>query len=269
MAGNRPNRQANSQGSEVVKLCKSKQLKAMPNSEFSPSRSLPIWSRIVLGLIAAYLLAAYVIMPWLDKTEVRHDPALYENPRLTHTGTGLAGDPLNIELVGTEEDVIRAMAAAGWFPADPLTFRSSVRIVADTVFKKPDDDATVSSLFLYGRKEDLAFELPAGDSPKERHHVRFWRSENLVEGRPVWMGSAAYDMGVELSRTTGEVTHHIFPAVDLERDLLLADLTKGTPNLTTKWIDGYHTELQGKNGGGDLWKTDGRLAVAELPGRKP
>ncbi len=241
----------------------------MTNSESPPSRSLPIWCRIVIGLVGAYILAAYVIMPWLDKAEVRREPARYENPRLTHTGTGLPGDPLNIQLVGNEEDVIRAMVAAGWFPADPLTFRSSVRIVVDTVFRKPDDDATVSSLFLYGRKEDLAFEKPAGDSPKERHHVRFWRSDHLVDGRPAWLGSAAYDKGVELSRTTGEVTHHISPEVDLERHLLLADLTKGTSDITSTWIDGYHSELQGKNGGGDPWRTDGRLAVAVLPATKP
>ena len=66
------------------------------------------------------------------------------------------------------------MTAAGWDPADPLTFRSSVRIVVDTVLRKPDDEAPVSNLYLFGRKEDLAFEKPVGGSPKERHHVRFW-----------------------------------------------------------------------------------------------
>jgi hypothetical protein len=41
------------------------------------------------------------------------------------------------------------------------------------VFKRPDDEAPVSTLYLFGRKEDLAFEKPVGGSPKERHHVRF------------------------------------------------------------------------------------------------
>jgi hypothetical protein len=30
------------------------------------------------------------------------------------------------------------------------------------------------------------------------------------------------------------------------------------------WVDGFHKELSGKNGGGDPWHTDGRLEVAVL-----
>ena len=133
---------------------------------------------------------------------------------MTNTASDIPGDPLNIALVGTEEELIRTMTAAGWDPADPLTFRTSVRIVVDTMLRKPDDQAPVSNLYLFGRKEDLAFEKPVGGSPKERHHVRFWHMERIYEGRPAWIGSAAYDIGVELSRATGQVTHHISP--DLE-----------------------------------------------------
>ena len=63
--------------------------------------------------------------------------------------------------------------------ADPITLASSLRIVVDSIVRKPDDDAPVSSLFLFGRKQDLAFELPVGDSPRQRHHVRFWRWDKL------------------------------------------------------------------------------------------
>jgi LssY C-terminus len=58
----------------------------------------------------------------------------------------------------------------------------------------------------------------------------FWKSKignlKLDEGRVAWIGAAAYDIGVEFSRTTGEITHHISPNVDTQRDLLIADLTK-------------------------------------------
>ena len=224
----------------------------------------PRWARIALGVLGTYLLIAYVILPQWDRRKSRLGHDLADQPDLTHTGTGLPGDPVNIALVGNEEDVIRSMAAAGWHPADPLTFSSSVRIAVDTVFKKPDDDAPVSNLFLFGRKEDLAFEKPVGDSPRERHHVRYWRTEKIVDGRPVWIGSAAFDIGVELSRTTGQVTHHISPDVDKERDLVLSDLTKSDRVQSTRWEDGFHKELQGRNGGGDPWHTDGRLLVVTL-----
>ena len=65
-------------------------------------------------------------------------------------------------------------------------------------------------------------------------------------------------------RTTGQVTHHISPDVDAERDLIVADLTKANRVQSMHWNDGFQKELQGKNGGGDPWRTDGRLAVVTL-----
>ncbi len=212
---------------------------------------------------------AYVLLPQFDKAKSHRHPDLHDGERLTHTGSGLPGDPLNIAVVGREDDVIGAFLAAGWRPADALSVRSSVRIAVDTVFDKPDPNAPVSNLYLYGRKEDLAFEKPVGHSPKERHHVRFWRSTEMDDGQPMWMGAATHDIGVELSHTTGQVTHRISPDVDAERTLLLDDLAKAKHLLSVRWIDGFHRELQGRNGGGDPWHTDGRLAIATLSSNPP
>jgi hypothetical protein len=30
------------------------------------------------------------------------------------------------------------------------------------------------------------------------------------------------------------------------------------------WVDGFHEKVRGKNGGGDPWFTDGRLAVGVI-----
>ena len=236
----------------------------MSSSDEHHPRRFPRWARIALGVAAAYLLVAYVILPQLGKRHALRHPDLLDGARLTHTASGLPGDPLNLALVGGEEDVIRALLAGGWRPADALSFRSSVRIAVDTVLAEPDPNAPVSNLYLFGRKEDLAFEKPVGHSPKERHHVRFWRSEKMNGAHPVWMGAATHDVGVELSRTTGEVTHRISPDIDAERDMLLDDLTKAHRVLDTRWITGFHKELQGRNGSGDPWHTDGRLPVATL-----
>lgn len=214
--------------------------------------------------IMIYLLVAYLVMPRLDHWKARRHPDLAAGEHLTHTGSGIPGDPLNIAVVGSEEEVVHALHAAGWAPANPLTFASSVRIAVNTVFKKPDPNAPVSNLYLYGRKEDLAFEKSVGHSPRERHHVRFWRSDQTDDDRSVWMGAATHDIGVELSRTTAQITHRIAANVDAERDLLLAELTQANPLLTTRWIEGFHKVMQGRNGGGDPWHTDGRLPIATL-----
>ena len=80
----------------------------------------------------------------------------------------------------------------------------------------------------------------------------------------MWFGAATYDERVGLSHTTGEVTHHIGPDVDAERDRIIEELTKAGEVQEVYWVDHFHRELKGKNGGGDPWHTDGRLAVAVL-----
>jgi hypothetical protein len=65
------------------------------------------------------------------------------------------------------------------------------------------------------------------------------------------------------------VTHHIAPDVDTERDLLLADLMSAKRVLSIRWIDGYQNELQGRNGGGDPWHSDGRLPILTLTPTDP
>jgi hypothetical protein len=232
-------------------------------------RKTSLWGKLILGVLAIYLTVVYLVMPQLDRVKVHRHPDLVAGEHITRTGTGLPGDPLDIALVGSEADLIHALVAAGWRPANPLSFDSSVRIAVDTVFDKPDPNAPVSSLYLFGRKEDLAFEKPVGHSPKERHHVRFWKSAVMQGDRPMWLGSATHDIGVELSRTTGQVTHHIAADVDAERDMLLAELTAAKHVMETTWIDGYQKVLQGKNGGGDPWHTDGRLPVVTLTVTSP
>jgi hypothetical protein len=138
----------------------------------------------------------------------------------------------------------------------------------DSIFRRPDDDAPVSTLELFGRKEDLAFEQPVGDSPRRRHHVRYWHWDRLHDGREVWFGAVTFDERVGLSDTTGQITHHIGPDVDAERDKILSDLKRASQTTETYWVVGFHMKLQGKNGGGDPWHTDGRLGVAELATHK-
>jgi hypothetical protein len=216
-------------------------------------------------LLALYLTLAYVIAPTFWKRYESRHPALAGMPRVTHTSNNIPGDPLNIALIGTEEDLKKYMLAAKWYPADPLTLRSCLGIAGATVLRRSYDDAPVSNLFLWGHKQDLAFEQPAGNDPRKRHHVRFWRSENVDEqGRPLWAGAATFDERVGFSHTTGQITHHIAAEVDVERDHLLRDLEQAAALIETLSIEGFHQIREGKNGGGDHWHTDGNLPVCFL-----
>ena len=123
----------------------------------------------------------------------------------------------------------------------------------------------MSSLFFFGRKQDLAFEQPIGNDPRRRHHVRFWRCDKLDEaGRPLWIGAATLDICVGLSHTTGQITHHISTEIDPERDKIIGDIKAAGDLSDFYWVDDFQEPPHGKNGGGDPWHTDGRLAVGVL-----
>jgi hypothetical protein len=221
--------------------------------------------RILLLSLVAWFVAAYFVLPMAWRLVTRHHPALADTPCIAVTRNGIPGDPLNIALVGAEDEIVAAMLEAEWYPADPITVKSSLRIAASTIRRRSYETAPVSDLFVWGRKQDLAFQQPIGKDPRRRHHVRFWRSEKLDEnGLPLWAGAATRDTSVGLSHTTGQITHHIDANVDAERDKLLDDLTRHDLLVDIDWIDGFHTKLKGRNGGGDRWYTDGRLPIATV-----
>ena len=227
-----------------------------------------LWKRLAavgVMLILEYLVMAYCVLPILWMRYTRHHPAFTDIPGITHTADDIPGDPLNVALIGTAPDLKKIMLAAQWYPADPLTLRSRLEIADAAVFEHPYDDAPVSDLFLWGRKEDLAFEQPVGDDPRQRHHVRFWRSAKRdPDGRPVWVGASTFDERVGLSYTTGQITHHTAPDIDAERDKLFSDLEHTGELSEAFFVDGFHHIRHGRNGGGDLWFTDGRLEVGVI-----
>lgn len=220
--------------------------------------------RIILWSLAIWAVVAYLVAPRAWEFYLARTASMPDVQRITHTSDGHPGDPINIALEGSEQDLARALLAAGWYPADPVTFKSSVLIAVDTALRRPDDTAPVSPLYLFGRIQDLAFEQPVAGGPRHRHHVRFWRWDQTRDGLPVWFGSVTYDERAGLSYTTGQVTHHISPDVDAERDRLAAEIVRTGWARGIEWIDDFHRQREGRNGGGDLWRTDGRLAVVRL-----
>jgi hypothetical protein len=219
---------------------------------------------LVLLSAVAWATVAYLVVPKLSKIYFRKHLSGADPLCVTRTADNHPGDPINIALVGSDVDVIRVMTAAGWFPADPITFGSSMRIVADSLLRRPDDRAPVSNLFLFDRRQDLAFEQPVAGGPRHRHHVRFWRSDKPYRERPTWLGAATYDERVGFSHATGQVTHHISSDVDTERDYIANELKQTGMVEAIEWQNGFHAQLEGRNGGGDPWRTDGRLAIVVM-----
>lgn len=221
-------------------------------------------SAILLVVMAAYIVLAYIVLPALWTHHERQE-GLAGLEMVTRTAQGIPGDPINVGLIGDKGDILCAMHAAGWYPADPITLKSSIEIVGSVLLDRPYRDAPVSNLYYLGRREDLAFEKPIGASADRRNHVRYWKAlDQGQEKRPVWLGAATMDRGVGVSHYTGAITHHIDADVDLERAKLAGDLeTAGM--VTAKYqVTGIGPTLAGRNGGGDLYYTDGEVWILRL-----
>ena len=184
--------------------------------------------------------------------------------RVSFTEEGIPGDPLNVALAGSRADVVRAMRAAGWSLADPITFRSGLRDAHSVLFGRPYETAPMSTHYLGERPQDLAFEKTVGGSPRRRHHVRFWRTVSASDAAALWIGAATYDLSVGVSHRTGEVMHHIDPDVDAERERLVADLERAGRLRSTEMVPHYRSAGFGQNGGGDAYRTDGNLVIGNL-----
>ena len=238
-----------------------------PADPHPPARHHTRLERVLLSLLAivlAYAALAYLVLPafW---THYEHQKGLASLPMVTRTAQGIPGDAINAGLIGNEKEVLCAMNAAKWFPADRVTFRSSIEIAGSVLLDRAYPDAPVSPLFYLDRHEDLAFEKPAGKSADRRHHVRFWKVlDKGEEQRPVWLGAVTFDKGVGVSHFTGAVTHHIDADIDAERDGLVADIEEAGVATAKYQVTGVGPTLNGRNGGGDPYYTDGEVWILRL-----
>lgn len=187
-----------------------------------------------------------------------------EFPLTSFNRYGQPGDPINFECVGTQGQIGAAFAAAAWYRADEIDLITSARISVDSVLGRAYSTAPVSNLYLFGRKEDLAFERP-GTSVRQRDHIRFWKTSRVhSDGRPVWVGSGTKDTKVELSRTNHLPTHGISPDLDAERALIISELAQTGYVVGEGFRPGFGKETHGFNGGDDAYYTDGQVATLTL-----
>jgi hypothetical protein len=205
------------------------------------------------------VLLTHVVAPLL-LTHYEHNPSLQSVPKRTRTRHGLEGDPVNVALVGTAEEIATAFAKAGWSRADSLSRASDFAIAKSVFLHRPDTTAPVSSLFLYGRRQDVAYEREVGRSASRRHHVRLWLAGGVSDhGRPVWIGDAAYDLRAGVSHRAPVPTHHIEADVDRERDTVFADLAAAGQLAERYDVTGLGPRIDARNAEGDRFDTDGEL----------
>ncbi len=222
------------------------------------------------GLLAAivfWVLLAYLVLPRLHRILTTIYVPDYFIGR-TRTSDGLLGDPVNLALRGTGDQIEQALRQASWTKADPVTLRSSWRIVTSTLRRRSYHEAPVSPLFLFGRQQDFAYQQEVDGNPAQRHHVRFWRCPDdwLLPGgsRVDWLAAGTFDTSVGLSLFTLQVTHRIDANTDIERDHIVTTLTESEPSIVVDVLRDFSTGYHARNGGGDSIRTDGNLPIIDV-----
>jgi hypothetical protein len=239
---------------------------------------------LAFAVLVTYVLTAYLLIPAAIRV-IRIFVRTNHLPLYCVTPDGFASDPLNIGLIGSREQLIEAMTAAGWYVADAHTLKNVARFVVSTLLKRPYPNAPMSNLYLFGRKQDIGFEIPLQGSG-HRHHVRFWATTykdeeffcvhsidwynrrqivgNSHNKELLWVGAASRDVGLSFIRHNHQISHMIAPDTDAERNLIADQLVK---NQTAKPFNtirlGQAYQVMNRVWRGYL-HTDGRMRILRL-----
>lgn len=175
------------------------------------------------------------------------------------------GDMVNILIVGTEEEMVKAFTTAEWVKVDKSVGSTVLAGLLDTFEKKDYLTMPMSTLYLFNRPQDYGF--AHGEPVKvmmSRNHLRVWKSAHQVNGRPLWCVAATHDIGFERDQRNNGVTHKIDPAIDGEREYVNQTLS-GTGLVSARGHvvpTNPLTEAKTATGGG--FHSDGRILVLVL-----
>lgn len=233
----------------------------------------------ILAVAVTYGIAAYIVLP----RAIRMGLKILQSKRVpsyTITGDGLPGDPVNVVLVGTLQQLRDAFASLGWSTADRLSLASSWGMVRAFVLNTPYPNAPFSTLYLFGRGQDIGFQRAIDNSPRKRHHIRFWalsrkraqatwgtsgfwlNTERPPEDESVlWIGAGTRDTGLSLTRLSFQITHATDSDTNAERDYIVDELRK---NRSIETVQVYKA---GENLGTERinhYVTDGEITLAVL-----
>jgi len=243
---------------------------------------------IFAALLVTYCLMAYLVIPNLMRLfHVFSRPD--HIPLYAATGDGWPSDPVTLAIVAKDrQTLIKAMRDAGWYTAEPLTFRNGLRELLSIIFNTHYPDSPLSNLYLFDRPHDIGFEIPtnAAGSARTRHHVRFWLLQKpLTESRnsshykfwseklkhllgverAIWIGAATEEThAIDIQWRTGRLTHGGSHDAEKERDFIIESLRSAghIKNLSTSEA-GEPFKFRGQQFR-TFYITDGSIKIIEL-----
>ena len=188
-------------------------------------------------------------------------------PRRVADPDGTPGDMVNFALIGSEDDVTRALAAAGWVKVDRTNKEAVLRGVLASISKQAYVEMPMSILHLFDRPQDFGF---AHAEPlavvAQRHHFRLWRAPFTANGETVWIGAGTHDVGFDRDERNGRVTHKIDPNVDGEREFIRESLAATGMVAEFSYVTPRDPVRNARTAHGQDFQSDGRVLILRLPG---
>jgi LssY C-terminus len=182
----------------------------------------------------------------------------------TNAAGGIYGDPLNLVVVGHEDDVFAAFVRRNWDATHALTTRKAARTVGSFLFGGRYRYSPVSPLYVYGRPQDIALQK-ARSNIHQRNHLRLWLSPFTSDGKAVWVGQISRDIGVRFTtRSALLTTHTIDPDVDEAREYVMQDIFASQSLAALAYVKGVGAAARHAprvNLTGDAYFTDGLRLV--------
>jgi hypothetical protein len=177
------------------------------------------------------------------------------------------GDPLNLIIIGSADEVGQALIRSGWDETETLSWGSAWRTFR-AFFGGTYKYSPMSALYVFGRSQDAGYQK-ARDTIHQRNHLRLWLSPLKFRGEHVWVGTITRDIGVYFTRRSWSLTTHaIDPYVDEARTYIAEDFGNAQAIDRAGFVSGVGAatrEQPHRNLMNARWWTDGLRVVIEVP----
>jgi len=170
-------------------------------------------------------------------------------------GTG-AGDPVNLVLIGSPDDIYYALITCDWDETGSADDPANASISSTRLRRY----APAPPMYLFGRRQDVAFRK-SRRSVRERNELRLWATPYKLNGQTVWVGQVRRTIGAGLGDM---LTYKIDAEMDEARTYVIMSLWYANVVGRAGFVRGVGAspiEAPAKNLKGASYFTDGLRAV--------
>ena len=187
-------------------------------------------------------------------------------PRVTNA-EGREGDMINLIFQAKEEDLQEAFAQAGWVKVE-----KAKRLIFWHLLwqRKHYTKLPMDRLYVFGRAQDYSYALPDPQSiVARRHHLRIWKTGQVVDGVPLWVAAATHDVSIQFVKHKFRLFHRIDPNVDAERDFIAGNLSEAKRLTREQYVNCPEPVSQAQTATGQPYYSDSRMLLLELQRSAP